>query len=326
MIRGRFAPSPTGYLHLGNARTALLAWCFARQAGGQFVLRIEDIDLSRSREMYVHANVSELRWLGLTWDEGEGEDVGGPHAPYLQSARQECYEQALQQLEPTLFPCYLSRKDLREIASAPHESAPVYGSRERQHNDRISTQKQAQGKTPSWRWRVPDKTVCFDDGIWGKTCFDAQRDIGDVVLKRADGMWAYHLAVVVDDIAMNINQVVRGADLFPSTGVHLLLYEAFGANPPQYYHVPLLLDETGERIAKRRGGYTLTALRKAGVPATRVLGLLAYSLQLAPLAPCSLKDILAAFTPEKLPKTAFTLTEGLLEWLYADTDTQPAQD
>lgn len=321
MIRGRFAPSPTGYLHLGNARTALLAWCFAKKAGGQFVLRIEDIDLSRSKAIYFDANVRELRWLGFDWDEGDG--VGGRYAPYVQSERQELYAHALQQLEPTLFPCYLSRKDLREMASAPHERAPVYGTREREQNQRLQAQKQAEGKTPSWRWRVPDKTVCFEDGIFGEHCFDAHADIGDVVLKRADGMWAYHLAVVVDDIAMNINHVVRGADLLSSTGVHLLLYEAFGAEPPQYHHVPLLLDETGERIAKRRGGYTLTALKDAGVLAERVLGLLAYSLQLLPLEPCSLAEILAVFSPEKLAKTPFTLTKGLLEWLYADTDTQP---
>ena len=264
MIRGRFAPSPSGYLHLGNARTALLAWCFARHTGGALVLRIEDIDLSRSKAIYLDANVRELRWLGLDWDEGD--DIGGRHAPYVQSARQELYAQALQQLEPSLFPCYLSRKDLRQIASAPHESAPVYGARERKQNQRLSAQKQAEGKTPSWRWRVPDKRVCFADGIFGEHCFDAQADIGDVVLKRADGMWAYHLAVVVDDIAMDINQVVRGADLLASTGVHLLLYEALGAEPPHYYHVPLLLDETGERIAKRRGGYTLEALRNVGCP------------------------------------------------------------
>ncbi len=317
MIRGRFAPSPTGYLHLGNARTALLAWCFARHAGGQFVLRIEDIDLSRSKAIYLQANIQELRWLGLDWDEGAG--VGGKHAPYVQSARQEFYAQALKRLEPDLFACYLSRKDLREIASAPHERTPVYGAREREQNQHLKAHKQAEGKTPSWRWRVPDKTVCFEDGIFGETCFDAQSDIGDVVLKRADGMWAYHLAVVVDDIAMDINQVVRGADLLASTGVHWLLYEAFAVRPPQYYHVPLLLDETGERIAKRRGGYTLEALRNAGVATERVLGLLAYSLQLAPLAPCSLAEILAAFEPKKLPKAAFKLEQAQLEWLLADT-------
>jgi len=320
VTRGRFAPSPTGYLHLGNARTALLAWCFARHAAGDFVLRIEDIDLSRSKEAYLHANVQELRWLGLDSDEGDG--VGARYAPYTQSARQELYKQALEKLEPHLFACYLSRKDLHEMASAPHENhknTPVYGERERHYNQRIRAHKQAEGKTPSWRWRVPNKTICFDDGMFGEHCFDARADIGDVVLKRADGMWAYHLAVVVDDIAMNINQVVRGADLLASTGVHLLLYEAFEADPPQYYHVPLLLDDTGERIAKRRGGYTLTALREAGVVPERVLGLLAYSLQLLPLAPCTLADILAVFEPEKIPTTPFTLTEGLLEWLYADS-------
>ena len=282
------------------------------------MLRIEDIDLSRSKDVYLQANLQELRWLGLNWDEGDG--VGGRHAPYVQSARQAFYAQALKRLEPDLFACYLSRKDLREIASAPHEQASVYGAHERQQNQRLSAQKQAEGKTPSWRWCVPDRTVCFADSMFGEHCFDARADIGDIILKRADGMWAYHLAVVVDDIAMNINQVVRGADLLASTGVHLLLYEAFGADPPQYHHVPLLLDDTGERIAKRRGGYTLTALHEAGVTPERVLGLLAYSLQLLPLAPCSLKEMLAVFDPDKLPKTPFTLTQGLLEWLCAATD------
>jgi glutamyl-tRNA synthetase len=326
-------------LHLGNARTALLAWCFARHAGGEFVLRIEDIDLSRSKDVYLQANVRELQWLGLDWDEGN--DVGGRYAPYVQSARQDRYEQALKQLEPDLFACYLSRKDLREMASAPHESTSAntlentskntskstprntsdntsaYGAHEREHNQRLQAQKQAEGKLPSWRWRVPDKTVCFEDGVFGETCLDAHADIGDVVLKRADGMWAYHLAVVVDDIAMKINQVVRGADLRSSTGVHLLLYEAFGLRPPQYYHVPLLLDDSGERLAKRRGGYTLEALRQANVPSERVLGLLAHSLQLAPLEPCSLADILTVFSPDNLPKTPFQVDKKQLEWLLA---------
>ncbi|MEM6431625.1 MAG: tRNA glutamyl-Q(34) synthetase GluQRS [Deinococcota bacterium] len=320
MIRGRFAPSPTGYLHLGNARTALVAWCAARQAGGQWVIRIEDIDRDRSKAEYVTANLRELRWLGLTWDEGA--ELGGPYGPYEQHKRTEFYEAALRRLEQQpniqLFNCYLSRKDLRELASAPHAhgAAPVYGSAERELNAHLKDSKQQAGKQPSLRLAMPNKAISFTDDLAGHQVLSVAEAMGDIVLKRADGMWAYHLAVVVDDIAMNISQVVRGDDLLTSTAAHLFLYEALDATPPSYLHVPLLLDEHGERIAKRRGGYTLTALQEQDVLAERVLGLLAYSLNLQPhLKLMSLAEVLEQFSIQRIPKKPFQLTAEHLSWL-----------
>jgi glutamyl-tRNA synthetase len=320
MIRGRFAPSPTGYLHLGNARTALVAWCAARQAGGQWIMRIEDIDRDRSKAEYITANLRELRWLGLTWDEGT--EVGGPYMPYEQHKRTKFYEAALKRLEQHpnvyLFNCYLSRKDLRELASAPHASSagPVYGFAERALNARLKETKQQAGKQPSLRLAMPDKTIRFTDNLAGPQMINVAEAMGDIVLKRADGMWAYHLAVVVDDIAMNITQVVRGDDLLTSTAAHLVLYEVFNAPPPNYVHVPLLLDESGERIAKRQGGYTLTALQECGVSVEKILGFLAYSLNLQPqLRPMSLAEILKQFSLERIPKTPFQLTAEYTDWL-----------
>ncbi|MEM7735696.1 MAG: tRNA glutamyl-Q(34) synthetase GluQRS [Deinococcota bacterium] len=320
MIRGRFAPSPTGYLHLGNARTALVAWCVAQQAGGQWVMRIEDIDRDRSKAEYLTANLRELRWLGLTWDEGA--NVGGAYGPYEQHKRTNLYEAALEQLEQHpnihLFNCYLSRKDLRELASAPHASSstPVYGPAERELNAHLKEAKQQAGKQPSVRLAMPDKNISFTDELAGHQIVNVAEAMGDIVLKRADGMWAYHLAVVVDDIAMNINQVVRGDDLLTSTAAHLVLYEAFDAVPPSYLHVPLLLDENGERIAKRQGGYTLTALQESDVQPERVLGFLAYSLNLQPhLEPMELAEVLGQFSLERIPKTPFQLTSEHLAWL-----------
>ena len=196
-------------------------------------------------------------------------------APYVQSQRHDLYEQALQRLETRnkLFECYLSRKDLRELASAPHGKMPAYGKLERALNDELREKKQRDGKTPSLRFRVDGTNVSFTDLLQGEQTFQP----GDFVVKRADGEWAYQLAVVVDDIAMNISEVVRGADLLESTAAQLLLYRALDATPPTFLHVPLLLDKTGERMAKRKGSLTLTALKEQGVKPERVVGLLAHT-------------------------------------------------
>jgi glutamyl-tRNA synthetase len=311
-MRGRYAPSPTGYLHLGNARTALVAWLRARAAKGAFVMRVEDLDSARSRPEYAAANLEELRWLGLDWDEGP--DVGGPHAPYAQSERHAVYEAALAKLRPHLFACYLSRKDLQDLASAPHGSAPRYGARERALNARLAPQKQAEGKTPSLRFRVEAGDVAFTDVVHGPQ----RADVGDVVVRRADGEWAYQLAVVADDLAMRITEVVRGDDLLPSTAAQVLLYRALGAEPPAFLHVPLLLDAAGERLAKRKGSLTLSALRGAGVRPERVVGLLAHTLGLLE-SPREARpaDLVHAFDLERLHRDPARLTDDLLAWLHA---------
>ena len=315
-VRGRYAPSPTGPLHLGNARTALVAYLSARSQGDAFVMRVEDLDAPRIVREAVTGNLEELRWLGLEWDEGP--DVGGPFGPYKQSARDAFYEGALKKLQAQgkLFNCYLSRKDLREAPSAPHGRGLVYGEEERKRNARCKERKQREGKTPSLRFLVEPQTVTFEDVLAGPQKIDVAAEVGDFVVRRADGLWAYQLAVVVDDITMRINEVARGDDLLTSTGAQLLLYEALGAAPPRYLHVPLLLDTDGERMAKRRGSLTLTALRDAGVKPERVVGLLAFTLGLLDEpAEVALKDLLEPFHPAKLHRHPFRLEPRHLEWL-----------
>ncbi len=319
MARGRYAPSPTGFLHLGNARTALAAWLHTRAQNGTFILRVEDLDSQRSRQEFTEANINELRWLGLDWDEGP--DIGGRYQPYLQSQRHEFYQKALETLQTKgyLFECYLSRKDLEEIASAPHEQLSVYGSKERTLNEQIKEQKRLEGKTPSLRFRVPHKTLELNDLLRGKEFFSTRHDVGDFVIKRADGEWAYQLAVVVDDIAMNITEVVRGDDLLNSTAAQLLLYEALGKVPPTFMHVPLLADETGQRMSKRKGSLTLTALKERGVKPQRVVGLLAFSLgMLDELREVTPPDLIRGYTLENYNRSILQLEAQHFDWLYSN--------
>ena len=315
-MRGRYAPSPTGQLHLGNARTALFAYWHAKAQNGQFVMRAEDLDSQRSRPESVQANLDELRWLGLTWDEGP--DVGGPYAPYRQSERFALYQDALTTLQTSghLFKCYLSRKDLQNVGSAPHGSSPVYGAAQRRLNERVKEQKQQGGKTPSLRFAVKPQTLSFRDEVLGDVTLNSAQDTGDFVVRRADGEWAYQLAVVVDDAAMNITHVLRGDDLLPSTGAQLLLYDALGAEPPTFAHVPLLLGADGSRLAKRKGSLTLTSLQEAGVKPERVVGLLAFTAGLTEkLAEANVNDI-KTFGLGLVRKEPFRLTDDLLAWLY----------
>jgi len=279
-------------------------------------MRVEDLDGPRTVPEAVTGNLEELRWLGLTWDEGP--DVGGPHGPYRQSERGAHYERALEVLKARgrVFECYLSRKDLRELASAPHEGGFVYGPRERQENRRCGARKAASGKVPSLRFLTEERTVAFDDLLAGPQAVNAATQVGDFVLRRADGLWAYQLAVVVDDVAMNIAEVVRGDDLLTSTGAQLLLYEALDAAPPRYLHVPLLLDADGQRMAKRKGSLTLTALRERGVRPERVVGLLAYTLGLLPEpTEATAQELLGAFDVKSLRREAFKLEPQHLTWL-----------
>jgi glutamyl-tRNA synthetase len=312
-LRGRYAPSPSGALHLGNASTALLAWLSIRSRGGALVMRVEDLDRARTRPEAVRGNLDELRWLGLDWDEGP--DVGGAFGPYLQSEREGRYREALDRLESSgaVFECYLTRRDLRDLASAPHGGGPVYGERERRANASVRADKIALGKAPSLRLRSATGSVAFDDLVVGRQVVDADTDLGDIVLRRADGAWAYQLAVVVDDIAMGITEVLRGDDLLASTHAQLQLYAALGAHPPRFAHVPLLLGADGRRMAKRNGSLTLASLRSAGVTPDRVVGWLAWLLRLAaspePLHP---SQLLADFELAVLKRDPVLVTEAAL--------------
>lgn len=261
--RGRIAPTPTGFLHLGHLATFRCAWQRARTAGGTLVFRNEDIDPQRCRPEYAAAAIEDLRWAGLDWDEGP--DVGGPHAPYDQSARAAGFREACEQLvrDGHAFFCTCSRRDLAEAAAAPHDDGgaePVYPGTCRERRVR------PEGGAAAIRFRVPDgEPVEFTDGRLGPQCFVAGRDFGDFVIWRRDDAPAYELAVVVDDAAMGITEVVRGEDLLLSTARQMLLYRALGREPPAFFHCPLVRDAEGRRLAKRHAALSLRELRARGV-------------------------------------------------------------
>lgn len=282
-LRSRFAPSPTGELHLGNARTALLAWLHARRAGGRLVMRVEDLDEGRVRQRHLTGQLEDLRWLGLDWDEGP--DVGGGRGPYLQSQRKHLYDAALRRLmeRGMVYECFCSRREVAEAASAPHGAAdegPLYAGTCRDMSAAEADRRRRQ-REPALRFRVPDRSVSFVDAIHGEQRLRAREQLGDFVVRRSDGIAAYQLAVVVDDIAMEISHVLRGADLLTSAARQILLYEALGAQPPVWIHVPLLLGPDGERLSKRHGSTSLAEIRGAGVDAAEVVGWLASTCGLA---------------------------------------------
>jgi len=279
LIRGRYAPSPTGTLHLGNLRTALLAWLFARCAGGQFVLRVEDLDRPRVRPGTSEEMLADLRWPGLDWDEGP--DCGGPYAPYVQSERQVVYEEYLRRLQDAglIYPCYCSRAEIARAASAPHgDEGPRYPGTCRELSAARRRQYEAEGRRPSLRLRVPDeRVVSFTDEIVGPLSQHVQEAVGDFIVRRSDGIFAYQFAVVVDDGLMRINQVVRGVDLLSSTARQILLFELLGLPVPTFAHVPLWLDRNGHRLSKRIQSEGLAPLRAAGLTPGEVIGQLAAS-------------------------------------------------
>jgi len=307
MRRGRFAPTPSGELHIGNARTALLAWLQMRSCGGAFVLRMEDIDLQRSKPAYAAQILDDLRWLGLDWDEGP--DAGGPYAPYTQSERLDRYEEALAHLEAAghLYPCFCSRAKLLAVAGAPHGLAsegPAYAGTCRGLTAAERSERAAR-KSPSLRFAIPldaeggPASVRYTDLAAGEMTFPCGAG-GDFVVKRADGMYSYQLAVVVDDAAMGITDVLRGRDLLDSTPRQLLLYGALGLQAPSFAHVPLLVGPDGRRLAKRRPMQALADLRRAGVRPEAVVGLLAYW--------SGLLDRPEPATPAELASSGFDLT------------------
>ncbi|HYG57898.1 MAG TPA: tRNA glutamyl-Q(34) synthetase GluQRS [Symbiobacteriaceae bacterium] len=318
VIRGRFAPTPSGQMHIGNARTALLAWLQARQAGGALVLRMEDIDKPRSRPDLARQILSDLRWMGLDWDEGP--DVGGPHGSYVQSEREELYAAALEQLRAGgwVYPCYCSRAELQAIASAPHGLAsegPAYPGLCRTLTPGQRAERAARGKTPSLRFAMPDQPCAFDDGIAGPQRFGPGAG-GDFVVRRADGIIGYQLAVVVDDAAMRISDVLRGWDLLDSTPRQIWLYQALGLPAPRFAHAPLLLGPDGQRLSKRHGSVTVAGLREAGTSPERLVGHLAHlSGLLDRPEPVRPHDLVAGFTLSRFPTDPVTVSEELLRQL-----------
>jgi glutamyl-tRNA synthetase len=281
--RGRIAPSPTGLLHVGHARTFWQAYTRARDADGTLILRNEDLDPQRSRPEFAAAMIEDLRWLGIEWQEGP--DIGGPFAPYVQSRRREHYVSVWRQLARAgfLYPCRCSRKELSQIAQAPHESkteirwegdeGPMYPGTCRPVGADAAAFASVQSPAGrNWRFRVPDGVAIeFDDRHFGPQRFVAGQDFGDFPVWRRDDVPAYQLAVVADDIAMEITEVVRGADLLLSTARQILLYRALGREAPQWFHCPLVLDERGARLAKRHDALSIRALRDQAMRPDEVL-------------------------------------------------------
>jgi glutamyl/glutaminyl-tRNA synthetase len=272
--RGRIAPSPTGHLHLGHARTFWVAQERARANGGTLILRNEDLDSTRFKMEFVGAMIEDLHWFGFDWSEGP--DVGGKFAPYNQSGRMSFYRAALEKLHAGnfIYPCTCSRKDIQQAVTAPHAEGgePIYPGTCRGKSfklDELSRESatfnlQATTKF-SWRFRVPDGgTISFTDGNYGEQKFVAGKDFGDFVVWRHDDVPAYQLACVADDAAMQITEVVRGSDLLVSTARQILLYRALGLTPPKFFHCELMLDEKGGRLAKRHDALSLRKLRECG--------------------------------------------------------------
>lgn len=259
--RGRMAPSPTGYLHVGHARTFWTAWRRAREAGGTLVLRNDDLDAGRARPEFVEAFLEDLAWLGLNWDEG----------PFAQSGRMTLYEDALRRLKEGgwVYPCQCSRRDVMLALAAPHagEDEPLYPG-----TCRGKAIEDPELRRVSWRMRVAAGAVVeFEDGAQGRQRFVAGSDFGDFVVWRPDGLPSYQLACMVDDAGMGMTEVVRGEDLLASTARQLLLYRALGCKEPRFHHCPLVRDSQGRRLAKRHDALSVRELRRAGLSAADIL-------------------------------------------------------
>lgn len=301
MVIGRFAPSPSGRMHLGNAFAALLAWLSVRSQGGSMVLRIEDLDPARCRPEYVTQLRADLRWLGLDWDT----------ETTPQSQRTAAYAEVFASLGERVYPCYCSRGELL-AASAPHlsDGRSVYPGTCR---DLTSEQRAQKTKAPCWRLRVPDREITVVDGLQGCYAENLARETGDFIVRRADGVYAYQLAVVVDDIAADVTEVVRGRDLLSSTPRQVYLYELLGAKAPRYAHAPLLLAQDGRRLSKRERDLDLGALSARMTPEA-LLGQLACwaGIRETP-EPAAAKELVAEFDWNRVRAADVFVPDGLEE-------------
>lgn len=307
-VRGRFAPTPSGRMHLGNVLCALLAWLSVRSQQGTMVLRIEDLDKTRTSLEFTRLIEEDLLWLGLSWDEGGASEAlysrcqPGAFPPYEQSKRNRQYDAVLHRLceAGLVYPCFCSRSELR-AASAPHESdkEPVYSGRCRTLSPE-EKRSASQSKTPAMRLMVPDELVSYLDGHLGLVRQHLPSVCGDFIIRRSDGVYAYQLAVVADDAAMHITEVVRGRDLLASTPRQLYLYRLLGAAPPAFYHIPLLLSPDGKRLSKRDLSLDLGRLRQIYRPQD-LIGLLAFSCGLTNRPrPVSADELIPLFSWENI--------------------------
>lgn len=304
MERGRFAPSPSGRMHLGNLLSALLAWLDVRHAEGVMVLRMEDLDPERCKEEYAAQVARDLEWLGLDWDEGYG--AGGPHGPYRQSERGEIYSDYLNRLERDglIYPCWCTRAQ-RLAASAPHlgenrgdGACPCRRLTREARQERMLTME----RPPALRAAVPDMEISFTDGNCGEYAENLARDCGDFLVRRSDGVCAYQLAVTVDDALMGVTRVVRGRDLLSSAPRQIWLHRSLGFEPPRYFHTPLLMAQDGRRLSKRERDMDMGALRERFTP-EEIVGRLAVlaGLRKEP-EPVSARELIGEFDWAKVEK------------------------
>ena len=313
----RLAPSPTGALHLGNARTFLVNWLLARQNGWKIVLRIEDLDGPRIKPQASQELIDDLRWLGIDWDEG----------PFVQSTRRPLYQKAVDSLLGTghAYPCICTRKEIEAAASAPHaeDGASIYPGTCRGRHETINAARSEVGREPAIRFKVPPgRKVSFVDSIAGRQEYDVAKQLGDFVISKADGTPGYQLSVVVDDADMNVTDVVRGDDLLDSTPRQMLVYEALGLTQkiPQYHHLPLIVGPDGRRLAKRHGDTRLSHYREAGVEPTRVLALLARWCGIAGVSDrVDAIDLLGRFDAKTMTREAIVCTTDDDAWLRFGT-------
>ena len=305
MSRTRLAPSPTGALHLGNARTFLVNWIMARQQGWRILLRVEDIDGPRIKARADRQLLNDLLWLGLDWDEG----------PIYQTARSALYQAAIDRLVASgqAYPCVCSRTEVERAASAPHaeDGAVLYPGTCRGKYESIEAAQSASGRAAAIRFRVPQGEVTFEDEFAGPQTFDVARQLGDFVVAKGDGTPAYQLAVVVDDADADITNVIRGDDLLNSTPRQILLYGALGVATriPHYCHLPLVVGQDGRRLAKRHGDTRLSHYRELGVPAERVLQLLARWCGIEDAGQLqSASDLIDRFSLSRVPRDRIVFT------------------
>ena len=318
-VRTRFAPSPTGFPHVGNIRTALFAWLFARHHGGSFIIRIEDTDVARKVEGAVEAILNSLRWLGLDWDEGP--EVGGKYGPYFQSQRLDKYQAVAQQLisQGDAYYCYCSPQRLEEMRAEQvrRKQPPGYDRRCRELSQEERAKKEAEGITPVVRFKTPlEGQTGFNDLIWGDMVFE-NNTLDDFVMLKSDGYPTYHLANIVDDHLMEISHVIRAEEWLSSVPRHILMYQALGFEPPHFAHLPMLLGADRSKLSKRHGAVSVTEYYEQGyLPEAMVnfLALLGWSLD-DKTEILSRKELIGSFSLERVSRTAAVFNQDKLNWM-----------
>lgn len=311
---GRFAPTPSGFLHLGNVFCSMLAWLEAKSLGGKIVLRIEDLDPQRCLRSNADALAKDLEWLGLEWDEGAY--CHSDSEEYFQSNRSAIYAQYFDQLEKQglVYPCFCSRAELH-AAEAPHlsDGRVIYAGTCR-HLSPAERLEKAKQRCPAYRVAVGDAKISFTDAHYGKQSYHLATESGDFIIRRSDGVYAYQLAVVVDDALMGVTQVVRGSDLLSSTPIQLYLYQALNLPAPSFFHIPLLTSADGRRLAKRDGDLEVSILRKHFGSPEPIIGMLGFLAgQLKHYEPLTVRDLLSIFDSHKIPKQNIVVPQNWLE-------------